>query len=172
VITVPRKRKIETVVYVENGELILFGKNLLGPHKGLINGFGGGVKPGETIETATKREVWEETKDENGNGIVIRSMYNCGVIQKYKNGKRGTKLYFFWVIEFEGEAHKTIEMLPKWYYKNNIPSENERMQSDKFLFSPMLAGKKVVGDIYYNKTGKIIYVNIKIIEKTPHIINF
>jgi len=160
-------RLVMTVTYVKKEGKILLGKKLIRHGKGYWNGFGGHVKTNETINDAAIRELWEETKDKNRNGIVPLAIYKCGIIlavHEHKNEK--LELHYFMVTEFKGEAHETNEMIPKWFDTNNIPFK-QMWQSDKFLIPFFLKEKKRTGYIYYDEEKNIIKKKIKTVRILP-----
>jgi len=168
---VPRKRSTETVAYVVDGEKVLLGKKLIRQGKGLWNGFGGGVKSCETVQTAAVRELIEETRGKNSEGIIPLSIYQCGVIQKYEGRKKKVKLHFFMVTAFEGKASETDEMKPHKFNINKLPL-NKMWPGDELLVPLFLQGKKVIGNIYCDKKGNIVCKDLEIVDEIPRIINF
>jgi ADP-ribose pyrophosphatase YjhB (NUDIX family) len=174
VVALPRHRSVETVVYVRDKNYLWLGFKKIRQGKGRYNGFGGGVKPHETIETAAVRELLEETGGHAGGGIIPLDMELRGIIQKYKNGKKTVRLYFFMVTSFKGKAIETDEMIPG-KFKISRPSQipyRHMHSGDKKLLPAFLRGEKIVGSIYFDEKGNVVYENLDVVDEIPLVINF
>ena len=68
--------RVESVSIVYEHPGILLGMKKVRFGKGKYNGFGGGVKRGETLEQSAIRETWEET----GEGITLINPRRIGKI--------------------------------------------------------------------------------------------
>lgn len=170
----PRSRDAETVVYIRDGNYLWLGFKKIRQGKGRYNGFGGGIKPGETVMAAATRELFEETGGNAGAGIIPLKMELCGTIQKYKNEKKTVRLYFFMVTSFEGKAIETKEMIPG-KFKISRPCQipyRHMYPNDRILLPAFLQGKKVIGCIYFDKKRGIVCPDLDIVDEIPRIINF
>jgi mutator protein MutT len=105
-----------TLVIVTNGNRILLGMKKRGFGAGLYNGFGGKVEPGETIEEAAKRELWEEV------GIVANELSNVGQLEfVFADESPDLLVHLFLLSPYEGEVTESEEMKPEWYTFDTIP---------------------------------------------------
>ncbi len=117
---------------------------------GKLNGIGGKVEKGETIELAAAREVREEI------GVVVdpAKMEKVGNVEFYFKDKPewDQKMHVFLVKDWEGEPKESEEMAPRWYSHNEIPFD-AMWSDDKHWLPAVLAGKKVEGKFYFVNEG-------------------
>jgi 8-oxo-dGTP pyrophosphatase MutT (NUDIX family) len=129
-----------TLVFLLRDDEILLGLKKRGFAQGKLNGFGGKIENGESIESAAARELHEE----------------CGVHVDLADLKSVARLDFFFPAKPEwdqvvhvfvaerwrGEPSETEEMLPMWVKTNSIPYD--RMWADDIHWLPLvLEGKRV-----------------------------
>lgn len=168
--------KIATCVYPIRGIYALMGNQqstILG-----FKGYGGKVKPGQTLEENVVEELWEETggvpklrinKEEEG-GIIIRSEWLEKVaVIKFYNGHDINKplrkpsfiVHFFICYKFYGKPIDTTEMRDHQFFNiNYLPIEKMVKGDDQFV-PQILAGKFLKGDIVRNKNWEIIKNTLK-----------
>ena len=126
-----------TLVFLIRGhppaELLLGMKNR-GFGSGKYNGFGGKVEPGETVENAAARELYEE----------------CEVVVDPGDLTRAARLEFFFPAQpdwnqvvhvfiarrWRGEPVETREMTPAWFGIQALPLE--RMWADDPYWLPLV----------------------------------
>eukprot|EP01041_Mallomonas_annulata_P012838 gene12838-27068_t len=108
---------------------ILLGIKKYGFGKGKIVTFGGKIENGETEDSASIRELFEEchliSKSVKRRGILTFEMSDHNMI---------LHMTIFECNDFIGDAIETNEMIPLWFAENNIPFEN--MWPDSKLWLP------------------------------------
>src|SRR5579863_136083 len=104
-------KKVLTLILIRKGDKILLGRKKRGFGMGKWNGFGGKVQPGESIEDATKRELFEEAD------ISVNTMQKIGVLEFAWKGKEDDilQVHSFTSSDFSGEPAETEEMKPEWF---------------------------------------------------------
>jgi 8-oxo-dGTP diphosphatase/2-hydroxy-dATP diphosphatase len=126
--------------------------------KGRWNGFGGKVQIGETIEQATKRELFEECK------ISATELTELGNLQFYYKHKQDTiETYIFQCNNFTGEPAISEEMEPRWFNFEEIPYE-QMWPDDKFWLPIFLKNKKFVGHFIFRNYDDIERYELTILE--------
>ncbi|AAL64062.1 8-oxo-dGTP diphosphatase [Pyrobaculum aerophilum] len=133
---------LETLLYLIQGERVLLILKKRGLGKGLFNGVGGKVKPGETPEQAVVREAEEEI------GVKPIQLSWRGLLEFWnlENGQVESIHYVHVYVseKYVGEPRESDEAAPLWFEKGNIPYD--RMWEDDRLWLPVvLDGKRVYG---------------------------
>ncbi len=118
---------------------------------GKFNGFGGKVDEGETIEDATKRELFEEV------GITALDLSKLGVLDFSWDGKPDVVLEvnIFKCIHFEGQPIEGEEMKPQWFSVSEIPFE-KMWSGDKYWMPLFLENKKFSGNFVFDEDNKVV----------------
>jgi 8-oxo-dGTP diphosphatase/2-hydroxy-dATP diphosphatase len=123
--------------------------------QGRWNGFGGKVIPGESIETAARREMTEEA------GIFTKNMEKRGVLSfEFEGNPEILEVHIFSISDLEGKPIETEEMKPKWFRLNEIPYE-KMWPDDKFWLPILLNGKKFTGSFYFRDNDTLLSYDIK-----------
>lgn len=147
-------------LFIKDGKILL-GEKKRGFAKGTLNGIGGKQDPGETIEQAMVRECEEEI------GAKPTNYAQVGKIKFdmwYKGEHSNMEMYIYKCFDFEGNIVETEEILPNWFDLNNIPFD--RMLEDDLLWLPyVLEGKNVIGKVKFDQNMKMLYHNIKPVDK-------
>jgi 8-oxo-dGTP diphosphatase/2-hydroxy-dATP diphosphatase len=130
-------------------EEILLGYKKRGFGEGRWNGFGGKVEEGETIESAAKRELREES------GIEAVAMQEVGVLDfSFQNDPKILEVHIFKVTEFTGAPAESEEMRPQWFAFDKIPFDG--MWSDDIYWVPLLlSGKLFKGAFLFDKPSSL-----------------
>ncbi len=119
---------------------------------GKWNGFGGKVEKEESIEDATKRELFEEA------GITVNDMEKMGVLDFSWQSQvpPGTwEVNIFKATDFSGQPQETEEMKPQWFGVDEIPFE-KMWPDDKYWFPLFLENKKFEGKFMFDDKNNII----------------
>ncbi len=144
-------KKLLTLLLIYKNDQILLGLKKRGFGMGKWNGFGGKVDKSESIEDATKRELFEES------GLVVNSMEKIGLTEFVWQGKEGDvwEVHIFASNDFVGTPEETEEMKPQWFDNDKIPFE-KMWPDDKFWFPLFLTGKKFEGRFLYDDKNDIV----------------
>ena len=136
---------------------VLLGMKKRGFGMGRWNGFGGKVEPGEAIEDAAKRELWEEA------GIKVSGVSKVGHIEfEFIGEPEIMEVNVFKADKFDGEPTESEEMKPQWFHVDEIPFD-QMWPDDKYWFPHFLAGKKFKGKFVFEGHNKIIDHKLELI---------
>lgn len=131
--------------FVIKYEKVLLINKKTGLGKGLINGPGGRVDPGETALKAAIRETEEEVCIVP-NGLKMVSVHYFHFLDGYK-----LKAYAYIANDFEGVPASTDEADPFWCDIDKVPYE-KMWEDDKLWLPDALKGKKQTG--YFTFDGE------------------
>lgn len=129
-----------TLVFLTRGNEMLLGLKKNGLGKGKLNGFGGKIETGETIEGAAARELREEC----GIQADPRDLTRVARLEFFFPAKPewNQVVYAFLAQRWRGEARETDEMKPIWFDTKAIPYA--KMWADDAHWLPLvLQGKRV-----------------------------
>jgi len=151
------KKKVLTLCLIHQHPNLLLGMKKRGFGVGKWNGFGGKVEPGEEIEDAVYREVWEEA------GVKIAGAEKVGHINfKFAGEPEALEVHIFKAGSFSGEPRESDEMKPQWFHIDEIPLD--QMWSDDKIWLPLfLAGKKFKGEFFFEGHDKILEHKLELI---------
>lgn len=144
-------KKILTLCIVHQENKVLLGMKKRGFGMGKWNGFGGKVDESETIEDATKRELFEEA------GINALDLEKLGVLDfSWENKEHDIlQVHIFKATDFTGEPQETEEMKPEWFNVDEIPYET--MWADDIYWIPLfLDNKKFNGTFVFDEDNNIL----------------
>ncbi len=146
--------KLMTLCLIHQDERLLLGTKKRGFGKDRINGFGGKVESGESIEQAAIRETQEEA------GITPIDLKKIGIIHfEFEYQRDVLEVHLFKSTEFEGEPTETEEMKPEWFSASQIPFD--RMWPDDIHWmSLFLANKTFCGRFFFDKNDKIVEMEL------------
>ncbi|MES2314828.1 MAG: 8-oxo-dGTP diphosphatase [Patescibacteria group bacterium] len=147
-----KPRKLLTLCLIVKDHRVLLGMKKRGFGEGHWNGFGGKVEPGEEIESAAKREVFEEA------GVTLSSAEKTGVLnfEFESDPEKLLEVHVFRSDVFTGEPIETEEMRPQWFAFDEIPYD--KMWSDDAYWLPLLLkGKKFEGYFLFDKPSSATY---------------
>ena len=118
--------------------------------EGKMNGVGGKVEAGETIEDAAVRELKEEV------GVSAQSAHleKMGSIDFHfnDNPEWNQRMHVFLIKKWEGEPAESEEMAPVWHEQNNLPFDKMWID-DKHWLPKVLEGKKISAKFHFNNKG-------------------
>jgi 8-oxo-dGTP diphosphatase len=121
---------VATLVFVLEGEDILLIEKKRGLGEGKVNGPGGKVDPGETVEQCAIRECQEEL------GITVRDLERLGEHRFQFTDGYSIHCWVFRTSNYAGTAIETPEAAPLWTAIKAIPFE--RMWADDRIWLPLL----------------------------------
>lgn len=138
---------------------VLLGLKKRGFGIGKWNGFGGKVNKGETIEEATKRELFEES------GLTTNNIEKMGVLDfSWHSKPEILQVNIFKCTNFSGILTENEEMKPEWFDLDKIPFEN-MWPDDKHWFPLFLEGKKFNGKFVFDDNNSILKQELKEIKE-------
>jgi mutator protein MutT len=132
-----------TLVFLIQGNpvsQVLLGYKKVGFAQGKLNGFGGKVEPGETIEQATVRELEEEA----GVRVAEHDLSEMAHLTFFFPARPewDQVVHVFLARRWEGEPVESNEMRPAWYRVSEIPFAG-MWQDDPHWLPRVLAGQRV-----------------------------
>lgn len=145
------EKKINTLCIIHQGQKVLLGMKKRGFGVGRWNGFGGKLNEGETIEQATKREIFEEAN------IIVADLEKFGMIDFYWQSKPDfcIQVNIFKSKIFEGMPFESEEMKPQWFNVGKIPYD--KMWKDDIFWLPLfLENKKFKGKFIFDDADNIL----------------
>ena len=144
---------------IQDGKILLIRKKR-GLGKGKINGPGGKLDPGETLEQCASRELQEE--------LLITSgalTYHGDNLFQFVDGL-AMHVHIYTTNEYSGTPTETEEAEPLWFDLDKIPYD-EMWEDDDLWIPLMLAGKPFTGRFLFDK-DKMLDFSIE--ERTEEII--
>lgn len=153
------EKLITTLCIIYQHPRVLLGMKKRGFGAGRWVGFGGKVQDGESLEEATKREVFEEV------GLKLESLEKMGVLDfEFQDGSRSIEVNVFCSKEFEGQVIETEEMRPEWFGVDKLPYK-DMWPADTYWLPMLLENKKFEGKFFYDHPSTPEYIST-ILKKT------
>ncbi len=112
-----------------NERQILLGMKKRGFGKGLWNGLGGKIEPGEDLFESVRREIREES------GLEVGEVEKVGELMFEIDGEK-LLVHVFISEDFDGEGEDTEEMELEWFKVSEIPYD--RMWEDDREWMPVM----------------------------------
>jgi hypothetical protein len=152
-----------------------------------FKGYGGKVKPGQSIKGNAVEELWEETggipelrlnKEKEG-GIFTREelLIPVGFIDFYNGlsvpfGDPSFRVHFFICRRFAGHAVDTVEMQNHQLFSvSGLYSLTKMVKGDELIIPQMLTGQCIKGDVRRTEDwSRIVEVNLE--EVAPSDLDF
>ena len=128
----------------ENGarEVLLIRKKR-GLGEGKINGPGGKLEPGETLEESAARETQEEV------GLWPEGLRETAVLKFQFVDGMAILCHVYFTEQFSGELIETPEALPFWKAVDAVPYD-EMWEDDRYWLPQALAGESVEGRFLFD----------------------
>jgi 8-oxo-dGTP pyrophosphatase MutT (NUDIX family) len=147
-------RDVTLVLPLRNGRILL-GMKKRGFGEGKINGFGGKLNEGESIEEGAVRELSEEI----GIKVSVESLKKVGELAfsfpHAKDKDWDQKVHVFLVRDWDGVPMESEEMSCDWYDIDELPV-NKMWDADKDWMPMVLDGRKVKGTFAFNEDNSTI----------------
>lgn len=126
---------------------------------GKINGVGGKVEQGETIEEAAHREANEEI------GVTVGKLNKYALLEFYfsHNPSWNQLVHVYLCEEWENEPSESEEMKPEWYAVAHIPYSS-MWPDDRFWIPYVLDGKLIKASFTFAENDIITSQVIGIVE--------
>jgi 8-oxo-dGTP pyrophosphatase MutT (NUDIX family) len=134
-----------TICHILNGNRILLKQATRGISKGMWNGAGGKIEPGEAPEESVAREVLEET------GLKIKDVRKHGIIHfRYIDQAEGpSKVHLFSTRSFTGKIKSTEEGEVRWFDIDKVPLD-QMWDDDRYWLPLFLAGRDFDSEFYFD----------------------
>ncbi len=140
---------VATLVFPRRGNNLMLATKMRGIGVGYLNGWGGGVEPGESIHECAMREFKEETGGATiPDEAVEQDVFNCVGVVHFANHKEDGRVVncdvYVYVTQFwYGEIRSTEEMRsPRFHRVHSIPRLN-LLPGDKFWLPQFLRGRNM-----------------------------
>ncbi len=147
---------LATLVFPVQGNGITLATKTSGPGAGRLNGYGGGVEPGETLDGCALREFYEETGGAYISEIVVASgvFRYRGMVRamNYRDGGGFSvcDIFVYTTLAWKGEIRSTSEMQnPRVYKARDIPRLN-MLPGDKYWLPQFLSGYHMYAEVTYS----------------------
>ncbi|QBG47950.1 8-oxo-dGTP diphosphatase [Verrucomicrobia bacterium S94] len=129
--------KATLLFVIQDGQVLLIHKKR-GFGKGKINGPGGKLEPGETLQECAVRETEEELC------IKARGVELAGELCFQFTDSHSIHGFVYTATGYEGEPSETEEAAPIWCSIDDLPFEH-MWEDDHIWFPYMLEGRKFTG---------------------------
>ena len=151
-----------TLCFLIKGNEVLLSLKTKNIGKGCWNGYGGGIEPGETPETATLRELEEEV-----GVIALPDHLEKVAVVDFCNTKSddsvfNCRVHVYLISQWTGEPRPSDEMInPTWFDKEHLPLD-KMMLADREWLPLVLSGKKIKATARYGPFQKTLLGKVEI----------
>jgi len=157
----PIKDEIHTTLLflIRNNQILLSLKKR-GFGEGKLNGIGGKVEKGESIDAAVVRECKEEI------GVTptyFSKVADLEFIEWLKGNKERVRTEVFLCEDWEGEPAASEEIEPRWVSCDDLPI-GEMWPDHKFWLQQILAGERVKASFEYDKDDNLLKHNVTLVD--------
>ena len=133
---------LATLLFIIEGDNILLIRKKRGLGAGKINGPGGKLDPGETLQQCAVREVQEEV------GVTPVDPRSVGELRFQFTDGYSIHVHVFTAENHTGNLVETDEAVPLWFDKEAIPYD-EMWADDKIWLPRVLRGESVWGEFIF-----------------------
>lgn len=142
--------------YITKNNRVLLGYKKRGFGVDRWNGYGGKVKPDESIESALVREL----REESGLSVHEKNLKKVAVIDFYfTNAPPGKDwdqtVHVYMVDVWEGQPVETEEMRPQWFDFDKVPI-HQMWADDPYWLPLVLEGKKIRAEFTFGQDNSSI----------------
>lgn len=154
-----KKLKHATLCFLVRGdpvEHVLLGIKKRGFGNGKINGFGGKIESGESVEEAVIRELWEEAGVNTYPELIEKMAELTFIFPSIPENKKwewDQVVHVFLVRGWEGEPKESEEMRPVWAHVKSIPFD-KMWQDDRHWLPVVLCNKKIKGRFVFKEDNE------------------
>jgi 8-oxo-dGTP diphosphatase len=134
---------LATLVFVYRDERLLLIHKKRGLGAGKINGPGGRLEPGETLEACAVREVQEELR------ITPKNLERAGELRFQFIDGYSIHVHVYRATDFEGTPSETPEAIPIWVDEDRVPYE-EMWEDDRIWLPLLIAGTPFSGRFIFD----------------------
>lgn len=167
-----KKLRDVTLCYLvdKNTGRVLIAMKKRGFGEGKLNGVGGKVKQGESIEDGMMRETEEEI------GVRVSSFRKVGTIDFYfvqssEEKDWNQRVHVFIADKWEGEPSESEEMRPLWAGIRNLPLD-KMWPDDKYWLPDVLGGKRIKASFLFGENEEILDHYVETLEESIGINDF
>ena len=139
--------KVATLAIIIKNNQVLLGfkkKGEIGSQT--INGPGGKVEAGETLEECLVRE----TREEVGVELDENKLEKTAVITFFVKEVPDFEVHIFRTSSFSGTPKETLDMIPAFYDVDALPFD-KMLESDRDWFEKAIRGERFNARVYYNE---------------------
>ena len=152
--------RLETLLYIIDNEYVLLIEKKRGIGRGLYNGVGGKINPGENPLQAAIRECREEV------GVTPIDPEWRGLLEFHNDGELYGIVYIFVAYGYQGEPTETDEARPVWFRIDEIPYDR-MWEDDRYWLPLILNGREIIFGrfIYRENWSELIKKEIYVLER-------
>lgn len=125
---------------------------------GKLNGYGGGIEPGQTVIEAAADELYQETGGVTAEAKDLEKVAKMAFCNELSDGGFFVcTVHVFLVAKWQGIPGETEEMgKPEWFKKDCLPCDR-MMPADRYWLPHVLAGTKLLGEARYSPKQEECY---------------
>lgn len=151
------KEDIKTLCIVYKHPRVLLGYKKRGFGASTWSGFEGKTEENDSIENFAKRWLKKES------GLTVVEMKEVGILSfEFKNDGKKSITHVFKVSDFFGEEKESDEMAPKWFFIDEVPFKNMRL--DSVYWMPLFfAGRNFEGKFIFEDDNTLLDKSVNIV---------